>query len=800
MQVITKGETGGAQTHVLALCQALAPRVRFVAVIGGATPKSVLGDGLQALGVPVVPLPQLGNSLSPLRVLVAVRALLRLLRLHEPDVIHAHSAVAGVVTRIAGRIANTPVVYTVHGFGFKPEIPRLQRWAAWLAEFALARFTSHMVCVSEHERQLANRLPIPAERVSVIHNAVTDTETHGQPAQEPARIVMVARMARPKRPDLLLHALALLRNRLGYEVPASLIGDGPDLKVHQALCQQLGLQAVAFTGNVTNVSQRLAEHAIFVLMSDHEGLPISVIEAMRSGLAIVASDLPGLRELITAGTHGLLVPNQAHALAEALLPLVTTPGLRTRLGQAARQRAEEQFTPSRMAEPVATRYTQLAYPPPGLLTDLETYSALASTRARQQKTQIHWSLTGVLTLLLSYLIAKGLHQADVVTYQFPQTVLWCALPYLLAAHWLYRGTGLPAAERGSLLLVTTAMPFLLTPLGFALLQQPYSRGAVLLVYALSTAWFVLGDWLHRRRHVQRLAYFDAGVPGQLQSLLGRDSMRRQPIRLLPWPTEALAPGQIPACEGVVLDRQVPTSDARSQLLSSLKLNHVRFYSVEAVAELLSGRKMLPAGQDELWQIDGNPAHDVAKRVIDVALVLATLPLWLPLCALVGLAVKLDSPGPMLFAQSRVGRDGRSFRLWKFRSMRHHSEPQPTRFAQPQDERVTRVGRSIRRWRLDELPQLWNVLRGEMSLIGPRPEQTQFVHEFATRIPAYPYRHLVRPGLTGWAQVQQGYADSEEETAVKLSYDLYYVAHYSMALDLLIAYKTLRTVLNGFGSR
>ncbi len=425
---------------------------------------------------------------------------------------------------------------------------------------------------------------------------------------------------------------------------------------------------------------------------------------------------------------------------------------------------------------------------------------LASSTARRQGAQLGWSLTGLFTLLLSYLIGLGLQQADLATYQFPQTVLWCALPYLLAAHWLYRGAGLPVAERGGLLLVTTAMPFLLMPLGFALLQQPYSRGAVLLVYVLSTAWFVLGDRLHRRRHTPRLLYLDTGVPERLQCLLGNEVLSYPSIRLEPWPSETLAPGQIPAGDGVVLDRHVPPSDARSQLLSSLKLNHVRLYSVEAVAELLSGRKMLPANQDDLWQIDGNPAHDVAKRVIDMALVLATLPLWLPLCVLVGIAVKLGSSGPVLFTQSRVGLNGRDFRLWKFRSMHHQQAPQPARFAQQQDDRVTRVGRTIRRWRLDELPQLWNVLLGHMSLIGPRPEQTQFVHGFATRIPAYPYRHLVRPGITGWAQVQQGYADSEEQTLVKLSYDLYYVAHYSMALDLLIAYKTMRIVLNGFGSR
>jgi lipopolysaccharide/colanic/teichoic acid biosynthesis glycosyltransferase len=107
---------------------------------------------------------------------------------------------------------------------------------------------------------------------------------------------------------------------------------------------------------------------------------------------------------------------------------------------------------------------------------------------------------------------------------------------------------------------------------------------------------------------------------------------------------------------------------------------------------------------------------------------------------------------------------------------------------------------LRRSRLDELPQLWNVLLGEMSLIGPRPEQVPFVREFASTIPSYPYRHLVRPGLTGWAQVQQGYADSVDSTRIKLSYDLYYVAHYSLALDLLIAAKTSKIVWTGFGAR
>ena len=425
---------------------------------------------------------------------------------------------------------------------------------------------------------------------------------------------------------------------------------------------------------------------------------------------------------------------------------------------------------------------------------------LASSTARRQSAQIRWALMGGVTLVLSYLIALVLQHFGWATSLFGQTVLWCALPYGLSAHWIYRGANLPAAERTSLLLVTTLTPFLLLLLGFALLQKPFSRGAVLLAYLLSTAWFIIGDRRYRHHTVQKLYCLDPGVPALLAQLCGSEELHRKDIELMPWPDDGNEPHEFGTIAGVVLDRRGPESDSRSQLLGRLKLQHVRLYSAEAVAELLTGRKMLPEDHDELWQLDGNPAYDVAKRSMDLALVLLTLPLWLPMCALVGTAVKLDSSGPMLFSQVRVGRDGYSFRLWKFRSMRHETEPQPARFAQVSDDRVTRVGRFIRRSRLDELPQLFNVLLGHMSLIGPRPEQTQFVQAFATRIPAYTYRHLVRPGLTGWAQMQQGYAGNEEETVFKLSYDLYYVEHYSMALDLLIIAKTIRTVLTGFGAR
>lgn len=425
----------------------------------------------------------------------------------------------------------------------------------------------------------------------------------------------------------------------------------------------------------------------------------------------------------------------------------------------------------------------------------------ASPVARRQRAQLVWSLAGLAPIAGAYGLGLWLEQARWVTYQFPATIAWCVPSYLLACHWLYRSAGLPTTERTSLLIVTTAMPFVLAPLGFALLQQPYSRGAVLLVFLLCMVWFALGERRHRRLHTPRLICLDASVPAKLNAMIGTNMRRRLGVELLLWQSSPTAPTpDLDGFDGVVVDTDAPDREDRRDLLRQLKLAHVRLYGVEALAEMLSGRKMLSAHDGEFWQLDSNPAYDVVKRVLDVAIVLLTLPLWLPLCLMVALAVRMDSPGPALFSQQRVGRNGRSFRLWKFRSMRHTTTPITAQFARPEDPRVTRIGRFLRRTRLDELPQLWNVLIGDMSLIGPRPEQIEFVQGFATRIHAYPYRHLVRPGLTGWAQVLQGYAASEDEAIVKLSYDLYYVAHYSLALDLLISYKTLRIILSGFGAR
>jgi sugar transferase (PEP-CTERM system associated) len=185
----------------------------------------------------------------------------------------------------------------------------------------------------------------------------------------------------------------------------------------------------------------------------------------------------------------------------------------------------------------------------------------------------------------------------------------------------------------------------------------------------------------------------------------------------------------------------------------------------------------------------------AKRAVDVGLSSVGVVLLAPVMLIVAAVVKLTSAGPALYHQQRVGQQGRLFTVHKFRSMREDAERDTGAvWATARDGRVTLVGRFLRRARLDELPQLWNVLKGDMSLVGPRPERPEFVEKLQEQIPYYGLRHSVRPGLTGWAQVCYTYGATVEDALEKLQYDLFYIKHITVAFDLLILFSTLKTVV------
>lgn len=202
---------------------------------------------------------------------------------------------------------------------------------------------------------------------------------------------------------------------------------------------------------------------------------------------------------------------------------------------------------------------------------------------------------------------------------------------------------------------------------------------------------------------------------------------------------------------------------------------------------------------ETWFLENfnqgtNKVYALLKRLIDFVVTVVFMPIVILLGIITAALVKLSSPGPILFRQTRVGRNDQHYTIYKFRSMYTDAEKHGAQWATEKDPRITPVGRFLRTTRLDELPQLWNVLRGDMSIIGPRPERPEFVKQLAKEIPHYHLRHLVRPGLTGWAQVQYRYGASIEDAAIKLTYDLYYVKNLSAVLDIKIALKTVLIVL------
>ncbi|HEU4634823.1 MAG TPA: TIGR03013 family XrtA/PEP-CTERM system glycosyltransferase [Edaphobacter sp.] len=195
-----------------------------------------------------------------------------------------------------------------------------------------------------------------------------------------------------------------------------------------------------------------------------------------------------------------------------------------------------------------------------------------------------------------------------------------------------------------------------------------------------------------------------------------------------------------------------------------------------------------------------PSQQLSRRIVSTLAAAVGLLLFLPFFPFVVLAVRLSSPGPIFFRQTRVGMGGRNFTVFKFRTMRTDAEVAGAKWASKDDPRATKVGRFMRKTRIDEIPQLWNVLRGDMGFVGPRPERPEFVPWLSENIPYFDLRHMIRPGLTGWAQVRYGYGSTLEEAREKLEYDLYYIKHMTLGLDLLIMFETVKTILRRRGAQ
>jgi len=351
----------------------------------------------------------------------------------------------------------------------------------------------------------------------------------------------------------------------------------------------------------------------------------------------------------------------------------------------------------------------------------------------------------------------------------------------------------PGIRRTYVILPSASTAHGIVVVWFLLSRFPYDRIALAAGFVLHVLWLYLLYFYAERQIVARIAVVPFGAVDRLLRISAVQWVRLKRPKLY----------DARASDAIVADFSADLPDEWEAFLADAALAGRIVYQHKQLAESLTGRV-------ELEQLSENsfgslvPARGYfhLKALIDFVVALVLLPLALPVMLMIAIAIRLDSSGPVLFRQQRVGFAGRKITVYKFRTMGDIEVSDERRAAMTldDDDRVTRIGRRLRKLRLDELPQIFNVLRWEMSWIGPRPEAEILSRWYANELPFYRYRHVVKPGISGWAQVNQGHVAEVDEVHRKLQYDFYYIKYFSPWLDLLILLRTIKTMLTGFGSR
>lgn len=328
---------------------------------------------------------------------------------------------------------------------------------------------------------------------------------------------------------------------------------------------------------------------------------------------------------------------------------------------------------------------------------------------------------------------------------------------------------------------------------FVLSRFQYNRVNLVIGLVVGFVWMLIVlVALQRRRYTIGI------IPlGNSEDLLSIDQVD---WRMLHSPDDSVL-----GLDAVAVDLRHDMPDAWETRLADFALTRLPVLHSKHLVESLTGRVELEhLSENSFGSLTPRPAYRMVKHVIDWVAALAMFVLLLPVLIMIGIAVRLTSHGPALFVQERIGYLGEPFRVFKFRTMAVKVAPdadvRQAAITQAKDSRVTSLGRFLRKSRLDELPQLVNVLKGEMSFIGPRPEAAVLSRWYEQEIPFYRYRHIIRPGIAGWAQVCQGHVADVAEVRSKLYYDFYYIKYYSPWIDILIVIKTIKTMATGFGSK
>lgn len=411
-----------------------------------------------------------------------------------------------------------------------------------------------------------------------------------------------------------------------------------------------------------------------------------------------------------------------------------------------------------------------------------------------KKSLITHSLTMVAGLLVSAVVISALSQLFTnLTFSAPQlknVFIGGLISYLLSSVTLHNLGRFPGNRPLSYLVPVVAVYMLIMTAVIIFTRLDYSRTALLITWATVPVIAYIEFRLRQKFQKGRYAVIPFGFYKRLIDC--------NPSKFIALDLPALKYSDI---IGLIVDSNEQLPAEWQQFIAEQLSQDTPVIDSVSAYESITGKSPLDhygelAGHDLL----PSQAYLAAKRIFESSLIIFTAPLTLPFVAIVAVSVKIESKGPAFFVQRRVGKGGREFSMYKIRSMRTDSEINGAQFAGEDDPRITRIGKFIRKMRIDELPQFLNILKGDMALIGPRPEQAAFVKEFEQVIPLYSFRHIVRPGITGWAQVTHGYAADEDETREKLAHDFYYVKNLSIWLDLDIVFKTIKTMLTGFGAR
>ena len=354
--------------------------------------------------------------------------------------------------------------------------------------------------------------------------------------------------------------------------------------------------------------------------------------------------------------------------------------------------------------------------------------------------------------------------------------------------------------------------------GAAIARFVFLLGLILVVAAL-IAWRSAFEWISGHAVFQERVYV-LGEGERASSIIETIREHRESgMVVVGWDTPAADKAERRRTFAAAIDHMasmktsidrivIALDDRRGELpvdgLLSMRFRGVTIEEVGNVLERLTGKLQLDGLRpSDLLFCEGfrmKPSQQFLLRIASTLVAAIGLILFLPLFPFVVLLVRLSSPGPVFFRQERVGLNGKVFKVYKFRTMVVDAEAEGAQWAKKNDPRVTRVGQFMRKTRLDEVPQLWNVLRGDMSFVGPRPERPEFVSWLSKELPFYEVRNMIRPGLTGWAQIRYGYGATLAESREKLAYDLYYVKHQTLGLDLLIMFETIKTIIRRRGAQ